>query len=63
MESGILSGMLPLKKIELISKQIFFIEMIEKMKLNEPKLKAIISKLKPNIYIIEYFVVSPNLIY
>ncbi len=37
--------------------------MIENMKLNEPKLKAIIEKLKPNVYVIEYFVGSPTLIY
>jgi hypothetical protein len=50
-ESGILSGMLSLEKIELMSKQLFFIEIIEKMKLKEPKLKAIIEKHKPDVHI------------
>jgi spore coat polysaccharide biosynthesis predicted glycosyltransferase SpsG len=63
MESGILSGMSSLEKIELMSKQTFFVEMIDKMKMNEPTLKAIIEKHKPDVYIIDHFVGSPTLIY
>jgi len=63
LESGILSGMSSLEKIELMSKQTFFVDMIEKVKINEPNLKAIIEKHKPDVYIIDHFIGSPTLIY
>jgi hypothetical protein len=63
MESGIFSGMSSLEKIELMSTQIFSVEIVEKIKLKEPMLKAIIEKHKPDVYIIDHIVGLPTLIY
>jgi hypothetical protein len=63
MESGILSGMSSLEKIELMSTKKFFVGSTERMKFNETILKAIIEKHKPDVYIIDHFVGSPTLIY
>ena len=64
LESGILSGMSSLEKMELMTtRQSFLLDMIDKVKLNEPNLKAIIEKHKPDVYIIDHFVGPPSLIY
>jgi UDP:flavonoid glycosyltransferase YjiC (YdhE family) len=62
-ESGIMARMSSLEKMELMSKQPYFIELIEIVMTNEQRVKAIIEKHKPDLYVIDHFIGSPTLIY
>jgi len=63
LQSGILSGISSLEKVKIMAKMPFFTELAVKVKDSEPKLKAIIEKHKPDIYIVDHFVGSPTLVY
>jgi hypothetical protein len=58
-----MARMSPLEKMELMSKQPYFIELIEIVMINEQRIKAIIEKHKPDLYVIDHFIGSPTLIY
>jgi len=63
LESGVLSGKTSLEKVEIMSKRILFSTLADEVKNSEPKLKAVIEKHKPDVYIIDHFIGSPTLIY
>jgi len=63
LQSGLLSGVSSYESMKIMSSIPFFETIIDKMRANEPKLKAIIGKYNPDLYIIDDFAGSPTLIH
>ena len=62
LKTGLLSWISPKEKIEIMSKRDQKV-MVDTSLRNEPKLKSIIDRQRPDIYIIDNFIGSPTLIY
>ncbi|CAG2118925.1 unnamed protein product, partial [Medioppia subpectinata] len=61
--SGLLSDVTSYKSAEIMQSLPFFEILVNKMRANEPQLKAIIAKYNPDVYIIDDFAASPTLIH
>ncbi|CAG2118620.1 unnamed protein product, partial [Medioppia subpectinata] len=61
--SGLLSDLTPEESMEMMCETPIFADLIDKMRANEPKLKTIIAKYNPDVYIIDDFAGSPTIIH
>ncbi|CAG2119578.1 unnamed protein product, partial [Medioppia subpectinata] len=61
--SGFLSDLTSEESIQMMCETPIFADLIDKMRANEPKLKAIIAKHNPDVYIIDDFAGSPTIIH
>ncbi|CAG2174079.1 unnamed protein product [Oppiella nova] len=63
LQSGLLSGISSLEKMKIMQNSTNMNKMVDKMRANEPKLRAIVEKYNPDLYVIDDFVGSPALIH
>ncbi|CAG2105980.1 unnamed protein product [Medioppia subpectinata] len=61
--SGLLEDLTPEESMKMMCKTPIFADLIDKMRAIEPKLKAIIAKYNPDVYIISDFAASPTIIH
>ncbi|CAG2109691.1 unnamed protein product [Medioppia subpectinata] len=62
-ESGLLSNVTSYESMKIMQTITFFDKLVDTMRANEPKLKAIVAKHNPDLYIIDDFAGSPTLIH
>ncbi|CAG2114844.1 unnamed protein product [Medioppia subpectinata] len=63
LESGLLSAETSYKSMQINMSLPFFEGKTDTMRANEPQLKAIVAKHRPDVYIIDHFIGSPTLIH